>query len=305
MEDAQWRPLFSRDSAEPSEFDVLHEGVPEWLDGSLWRWLMDRAAEGQTEMIARLERRMHHAFSAPSERGVGVIQPAPNELLDRFWRLSDRVPERRLTLLDAVLADLRTRAQHAAEDDDAEQVERIIASAERLEEILAEGGSAWRAHVDQPSWGLVRRVDETLQRLVESVSSPDTDAARMIGAAWQACYRHDPDPDAAYRQAVLAVEAVTIPVTIPDSPRAILGGVSGHIRDTMEQWSVAGLDAKEVASGQVLYDMVRMLWHNQQRHALPDGTIADVTQPEAEAAVSLAITLVHWFTSGLAKKLIP
>lgn len=152
---------------------------------------------------------------------------------------------------------------------------------------------------------MVRRVDDTTAELVEIVGSPRSDAARKVKAAWQACYRHTPDPDSAYREAVRAVEAVTIPVTIPDSPRASLGGVIAHVRDTLPRWSIAGLDASEIDSAQTLLDMLMTLWHNQERHARADGTIVDVSQAEAEAAVTLAVTLVHWFTTGLVTKCDP
>ncbi len=300
MDEQAWRPLFDRDNEEQTEFDVLHEGIPHWLDGSLWRWVIDRGSEGAPSIITRLERRLHMTLAEPGDRRLGTSHTAPSELLDRYWALAD--DNRRLVMIDALLADLQIRAKAAADSRDRSTMMQFVGAADRLQAMLAEGGSAWGVHTAPPAWGLTRRVGEATQALVERISRPDTDAARKIRAAWHACYRHDPDPDAAYRQAVLAVEAVTIPVTIPGSTRASLGGVSAHIRDTLPRWSVAGLEAKEIASGQTLYDMVRTLWHNQERHARPDGSIVDVSQAEAEAAVSLAVTLVHWFTSGLVKK---
>ena len=78
--------------------------------------------------------------------------------------------------------------------------------------MLIDGGSLWTTTFE-PHWGLVRRVNETTQAHVDLASSAGTDAARKIAAAWNACYRHDPNYDLAYRDAVLTVEAVTIPVT--------------------------------------------------------------------------------------------
>ncbi len=48
--------------------------------------------------------------------------------------------------------------------------------------------------------------------------------------------------------------------------------------------------------------MLRTLWHNQERHAQPDGSVVDVPRAEAEAAVSLAVVLVHWFASGAVRR---
>jgi hypothetical protein len=61
----------------------------------------------------------------------------------------------------------------------------------------------------------------------------------------------------------------------------------------------AGLTPRKSTPAHVLVSMLQLLWHNQERHAQPDGTIVDVTQDEAETAVTLATTLVHWLTSGL------
>lgn len=300
MSETPWRPLFERDGKSAQDFDVLHEGVPVWLDQSLWRWLMDRAAEGGPDMLARLERRLRRPFTDVADRTFGVVVASPGELLDRFWGFADH--DSRLTLLDAILADMFARAWDASEEGHDDYASDMGDAADHLETILASGGSAWRAHVAAPGWCLTRRVPEAMIAAVQQATAPDTDAARKLMAAWQACYRHDPDPDQAYRQAVLAVEAVVLPVTVPKSPRASLGTAAAHIRDTMDRWSVGEMDAPEIASGQVLHDMLRALWHNQERHAHPDGTIHDVSRQEAEVAVTLAVALVQWFASGLVKK---
>lgn len=303
MSEAQWRPLFLRGGEGTTEFDVLHEGIPEWLDGSVSRWLMDRAAEGGQAMVLRLERRLHITLAAPNDRRVGTPHTPANRLLNRFWQAQD--DENRLTLLDAILYDLQTQARERYEGGEHDKAERLIRAAQRLGELLAEGGSAWTSRVEDPAWCLARRVDEATAQLVDVITAPNTDAARKMRAAWQACYRHDPDPDLAYRNAVLAVEAVAIPLVVPKDTKATLGKVADHFRDAASRWSVGGLDAKQIASGETLHTMLRTLWHNQERHARSDGTIVDVSQAEAEAAVSLAVILVHWFTAGLVARVDP
>jgi hypothetical protein len=102
---------------------------------------------------------------------------------------------------------------------------------------------------------------------------------------------------------VLAVEAIVLPVAIPNNKRGTLGTAVAHIADTVDRWTVGGLDADQQASGATMLAMLRTVWHNQERHARADGTIRDVSQTEAETAVLLAVTLVHWFGSGLVKRL--
>lgn len=135
---------------------------------------------------------------------------------------------------------------------------------------LQEGGSVWRLAIE-PYGSLVRRANETTQALVDLASSPATDAARKIASAWSACYRQPPDYDRAYRDAVLAVEAVALMLVVPNNTRGTLGTVVSHITDTVEQWTVAGLDAPQQASGITLLAMLRTLWHSQQRHARVTG----------------------------------
>ncbi len=171
----------------------------------------------------------------------------------------------------------------------------------KLDKLLAQGGSVWKTTAT-PFWGLTRRANETTQALVDQASSPSTDATRKIASAWSACYRHDPDYDSAYRHAVLAVEAVVLPAILPDSQRGTLGQVVSHMRDAQDRWTVGGLDGARQTSGATLLSMLGTLWHNQERHAQSDGSIRDVGRDEAEAAVTLAVTLVHWFASGLVEK---
>lgn len=196
VDDEEWRPLFLRESGEKSAFDVLHDGVPQWLEGSLWRWLMDRAAEGGPALVNRLERRLHIELAADSDRPLGRQHTPPNAVIDRHWKTSG--PDERLTLLDALLRDMQYRGSAAIDDSDDEQAKRFLNGAQQLGKILTEGGSLWGAHVDRPGWCLVRRVNDTTAELVNSVTAPDTDAARKIKSAWTACYRHHPDYDSAY-----------------------------------------------------------------------------------------------------------
>jgi hypothetical protein len=261
---------------------------------------MDRAAEGGQPLVSRLERRLHIELATSTDRPLGRQHTAPSALIERHWKASD--PDDRLTLIDAILSDMQDRGSDAIDNDDEEVAEGLVRAAQQLHTILSEGGSLWGAHVGPPGWCLVRRVNDATAELVQVVVAPNTDAARKIKSAWVACYRHDPEYDGAYRAAVLAVEAVAIPLALPGATKATLGTVIAHMRDTLVRWSVGNLDAPDIASGETLLAMLKTLWQNQERHARSDGTIVDVSREEAEAAVSLAVTLVHWFTAGLVSK---
>lgn len=290
-EAVQWQPLNIRDTAAAADYRALAEGVPEWLEGSIWRWAMDRAAED------------YHGVYYKAERVLRISLPKQgthsNPFAD-YWASASH--DARLTLVDFFLRNLQEHYDDAhLPGSEAVDVEQIEAIAYRLEHILTEGGSVWGVQYS-PFWGLAKRVNDTTQALVDLASSPSTDAARRVTSAWSACYRHKPDYDKAYRDAVLAVEAIALPIVLPKASRGTLGTVVAHIRDTVDQWSVGELNADEQASGETLLAMLRSLWHNQERHAQPDGSIRDVTQSEAEAALPIAVMLVHWFSSGLIRR---
>lgn len=176
MGEQKWRPRYVRQSGETSEFDFLHEGIARWLEGSIWRWLMDRTAEGGAALVYRLERRLHIELVRGSDRPLGRQQTKPAALLERYWKAHS--PKERLTILDAILSDMQDRALAAFDTSDEQLTARLVMGAESLHTILTEGGSAWGAHVGSPSWALVRRVNDTTAELVKPVVSPETDAGR-------------------------------------------------------------------------------------------------------------------------------
>lgn len=276
--------MFVRDTPEAAEYATLVEGVPAWLERSLWRSVMDRAVR-TPDIGMKAERRLHIVL--PSGSGN------PQQKFDAYWSGAD--DRQRLALIDFFLYDLDEAAQRA----DANHVVPYASYVTELDETLVQGGSVWEV-ANRPRLGLRRRSNETTKALVDSASLPETDAARKIAMAWHLCYQHVPDYDNAYRHAVLAVEAVALPLVLPNG--GTLGKVVAHIRDTATKWTVGALDAPEQATGETLLAMLRTLWHNQERHAYPDGTIHDVSYPEAQTAVTLAVTLVYWFSSGLVSR---
>lgn len=178
------------------------------------------------------------------------------------------------------------------------EAERAIAS---LAQMLTDGGSLWRFEAE-PHWCLVRRVTESAEQQYAAATSEGSDSANRLRMAWTACYRQSPNYDEEYRNAVLAVEAVVLPMTIPKDTSGTLGKAIRNAKDTSARWAVGGLAGQEPSGVDALVDMLELLWKNQERHARSDGRIVDVAGPEAEIAVSLAVTLVTWFNAGLVQR---
>ncbi len=128
------------------------------------------------------------------------------------------------------------------------------------------------------------------------------EAAEHLRAAWTAVYGRGPDPDRAYDEAVLAVEAVACPLVAPASARSTLGTVITDLRNQSAKWELAIGDSTGRPSGpDKLVEMLQLLWQGQSRHAGAPNSRRQ-NQAEGEAAVHLAATLVQWLTSGVLRR---
>ena len=149
---------------------------------------------------------------------------------------------------------------------------------------------------------LERRVDPTVTDLAESASASDR-PGEHLARAWHEIYGREPSPTAAYREAVRAVEAAAQPVIEPANSAATLGTMIGALRTGKDGFKISLAPASADPIDSVL-EMLRLLWKSQfDRHGTADESVPiEVSSEEAEAAVHLAGTLVHWFTTGIVRR---
>jgi hypothetical protein len=301
-----WRPLGARLGTEAVDRAVLHDGVPVHLQPSLRAWLLARISSGADERRIRRVQRILRLDLSISDDPSGMY-----DLSDALMLVVDNSQDAFLAVVDTLLHFLDeecdvARERYKKSHDQGAQAKAIAAiqQAKDLEFMFTEAGSAYAVDIRfDAAWQIVRRVDPTARAQAEQVMASDSSAAGPLREAWTAAFRRDPDFDEAYRQAVLAVEAVVCPVAIPNDPAPTLGKAISHINDTKPKWSVAGLDTSRISSSETLLAMLRTVWHNHDRHVGQDGQPPDpVPQAEAEAVVSLAITLVQWFDRGLVSR---
>ncbi|MGH9015359.1 MAG: hypothetical protein ACRDZ1_15695 [Acidimicrobiia bacterium] len=269
--------------------DVLHEGVPPWLVGSLIDWLRRQCyvelvgwgAELNPDRVRELERRLH----------LSLGQATPDLLLD--------------DLLEQLAADgtLLLRGVNVALgwygvglDNLSAEVERELAE---LENALQQAGSAWKiGYSATRGWGLERRVDETVAEAARAEMSVGRRPSEHLAEAWRHLYGRQPSPGPAYDEAVKAVEAAAIPIVCPEDKSATLGKIIGLVRSEPDRWALA-LQPHDGEGVSRLRAMLELLWKSQRRHGTPDRMAPRSASPEeAEAAVLLAMTLVHWLTTG-------
>ena len=283
-----------------SERPGLYEGVPDWVRSSLVDWV---------------DRELGYEYKANF-----VITYLTEEMYRRIsGELSDRVQgiERRVRITPPLncdgdfpgitaMNDLRSRVRTGPEELVLDIIDDLVGDsscqhADELGQILQEAGSVWRVGTSSGWRGLVRRVDPVTQATSEQAMDGGEQHHRYLQKAWAEAYGRSPSPDTAYRDAVRAVEAVSIPLVTPSQSRATLGSAIAQLRDNPESYATRLTPSEaEPDSVTVVREVMQLLWKSQwDRHGVDDTSIPlTVTQEEAEDALGLAVMLVRWFDTG-------
>lgn len=269
----------------------LYEDVPDWLLKPLLDWLEKELRPRPAEWVAIRHRLSILDSDAEPVHAVRVaLEQRARESESGRWDILDAIDYLFQIDLDG---DLGIPAHWGGN--------RPIAGSspvELLNDLLATGGSAYRIRRSR----LERRVAEATVTAFEHAAATANDEASMhLQRAWKATYGRDPDPSSAYGDAVQAVEAVACPVLLPKDPKPTLGKAIARLRDRPEDWHLVLAGEQEAKGIAPLQGMLQLLWTAQRsRHAGGPDT-RDQLLAEAEAAVSLAITCVQWFTNGFVK----
>jgi hypothetical protein len=289
-----WLPLSIRGTdAEQLFEETLYEGVPAHMESSLSAWTFERFDRGGSELVMRMERQLRLSFSSQhpvdahaqvwnqEERGDNVLDAVD-------WMLHDMEVHTRAIAVGAITGEevlLKSPVD----------VVNLVVSLMRM---LTDCASAWTVELE-PYWHLAKRMDETVQTQARTVVSGRTAAGDEIAKAWVKAFGRSPDYAAAYRHAVLAVESEAVVIFSPTDRSPTLGKSISHLAQTLDRYTVAGLDGDRVATSEVLLGMMRMIWIHQPRHASRDTPVREPTERELIAVVTTAVTLVQWFQAGL------
>lgn len=267
--------------------ETLHEGVPNWLDIPLREWLVG-ILRGQEEVARRVMLRLRWPRRADRSYSGSLGTCDRSDLLD---------------VVDAVLQlhpgwawlTPQERVRHYRE------AEAFAAALIELKAHLYDAGSLYDLDVDEHR--LTRRVDPTVRDAADRVvNSAPTTAATHLRSAWTAAYGLHPDPTTAYRDAVRAVEAVACPLVLPNADKPTLGTMRDHLRDAGHKWQIALVNKDDDPDVTPLVAMLERLWTGQVSRHGGGRNFREQTQAEAEAAVHLAATLVHWLSTGVLTK---
>jgi hypothetical protein len=292
MTDA-WVPMSMRGKDKEAGWSVLFEGVPPHLAPSLLSEVGQQLAFFP-QLPAIVQRRLRLTHLARGDVS----------LRDKILSAASGDGELLLDVADCLLDHARREYERARERANRDRV--ALATAERaahfmagLRECLEEANSAYEVRISDEEWVLQRRVDGTATAAARTAFSSGTPASRLLADAWQGTFRREPDLQASYRSAVLAVESVATAAFTPKDPSPSLGKAITHLRDTQAKWTVADLDDQSQPAAATLLALLETIWQNHQRHVAQGGhPPAPVEQAEAEAVLFGAITVVQWFERG-------
>ncbi len=260
---------------------VLREGVPAGLIQPLRQWLNDVLSSGAHDVLARIVcLRLNVATGDSYTYATTLAYRSRDEVL--------------LDIADAIL-------QLNANWEDHEWADRRIAQVRLLEIYLIHSGSIYEVDWDRAC--LTRRVDPAVKATFDqAVAEAREEAGDHLRTAFAEAYGMEPNPDTSYDESVRAVEAAYCPLVLnkqAEQGKATLGTVLGELRSN-PKWRL-GLPDKAGNNTPVdtVVGMIGSLWEGQvSRHAGSPHSRRQ-TQPEAEAAVHLAATLVHWGSTGV------
>lgn len=278
------RPLSVRGSPENwGEHDGPHEGVPAGLRTSLIAWLVQWFFFVDDVYG---ERYPNHELMMKFERIHG--RPLPLPTIGPFGKHLNENPELILDAVDFVLGEL----QPSIYTGEPEAVEELV-------HYLAEARSVYTVGRDQDGrYELQRFVPPEVLAAAEQAMSASDRASEHLHAAWSKAYGRDPDPSGAYGHAVKAVEAAGKPVVSPENLKTTLGTMIRDLEAKPSKWSTV-IDAD--GDIEKVIEMMKLLWYGEYRHG-DESKPVTVTPEAAEAALHLAVTLVHWFRSAAIRR---
>ena len=271
---AGWQRLSTRTGSRRP--DELYEGVPVHLRHPLEEWIRTRFGWHN-----RGPRGMNDQFMATVASTLRIPVARTHEIGGISSQIFNAINRDEALYLNCV--DLCLYLSRSGAGD--------------LESILDTGGSVWTVNTAKD--GLERRVDATTKSSFVQATSPADQASKELAEAWAAVYGRSPDPSDGWDHSIKAVEALLIPLVVPNQSKPNLGHVAGQLKSDPSRWSF-GLPANDArGNGETLEGMIRHIWPNPDRHG--GASQRPPTQEEAEAVLQVAIAIIELCRGKLVK----
>ena len=273
-ENRPFTPLLARHGMDKRDYSVRSKNVKPHLADPLWNWC--------GPYIASESSRYSYVLNPRGRRMCVALRLAVSSVSE-LKNFIDGKPNALLNMADWLLQN------NKSSDHERRRVEH-------LEQMLDEGGSAWRVAPDGKS--LIQRTLDAEHAAVELAAQGDDQIAADINMAWSAAWRREePSAVEAYAAAVKAVEGVLAPIVTPDDPKPSLGKMIPALRDKPEKWDTR---FRSVETVEALADMLDEVWRSQHRHG--GGAELPNTLDEARDAVSVAVAVVGLCRRGFLER---
>lgn len=268
-----WVPL----GANSEEFNTSHEGIPPWLETPLATWILRQIATSDPYGDIRVNAEVLQNFDIKTRNSNPISGRIYGENVVGYIQSLD--PRETLKFVDFLLSEMSAGYQ---------------SEAQRLADILENGGSVWTVGERSGVRGLERRVIKPVQEMADLLISHDDAAAKYLMIAWNNCYGLNPNPDVSFTNSIKAVEAKLSHRIRPNDATATLGKILGDLRKS-EKWRLSLEPSNKLSEeDDLLYQMARALWKGQKdRHG--SAVVQTQTQQEAEVAITLACSIIQLF----------
>lgn len=255
--------------------DGPFEGVPPHLQEGLVHWWVGIADAGTAGYFGQ-ERRLRE-LAALLRLAVNSSLDA-EDLAEAMIDMARRDSEFFLDLIDGTL-----------------QIFTLSSSVDALIRLLDIAGSVWTVAPDRQS--LVRVVTKEAKATYEVATSVVDEITSEMHVAWVNAFGRNGDPSDAWDHAIKAMEALFIPMIVPNQAKPNLGHAVGQLRNQGQLYELIlpGKDLNHDVSP--LVGMLDLIWPNVDRHpGVP--TTRPPTEQESRAVVTLAATIVQWHREG-------
>lgn len=277
---------FSTHINNPESMDVLHDGVPVWMQHSIDAWIRTQIAAGSSyagetpnvNSIRRLERLLR----------VSLI--GTSTLSEMFRSMFGRLNPDQNLKLDVVDGILQTLDVHPR-------------SIQELEEILEQSGSKWKvAETGNGSFRLEERVDAAIVEAMDNLTEQAGDASNYMKQAWSDAFGRNPNSSSAYSNTIKAIEAASWQTVTPSNSRATLSTIIRELTDHPERFQVVVTERATNRGIDTVRQDMSLVWEGQtDRH----GTSNPVppSQEAAEQVVFIGLSLCQQFIRNLVSRI--
>jgi hypothetical protein len=270
--------LTEKAQSAPGE-QTLVDGIPRWMYPSVWEWVSDKFVRREIyDSRAYLDMSLAREVERTFRLSFGNLDPYYDPA-SSFRSIEQAFADPKLTL--KLLDFLLKRSSNEA--------------ARNLQEILHQSGSKWSVTSTGNGWELVQRVEEVVEQAKDTL--PTGLAKERLSEAWKLAYGQNPNPSAAYSEAIKAMEASLVELVEPNNKKATFGTIIAKLRD--QKWTIASDSRARLGENNLLVDLCNLAWKGQSdRHATDFETFRNVTQADAELAISVALFVVHASNRG-------